>query len=447
MHSLATVSAIAPKEQLNEWHNLWFSEHKKAGYVAVTDFQRQYFYGSNDIQKVIKATAGRRKQFISINAFDVDFNAKTFSREAVKLKQLRNIAIDIDQYKLGMTVDEVIDEIQVMILENKIPEPNLVLESRGVQLFYSIDRGAPSELAWLTSYITEQFVAKMEHLGADSNAKDVSRVMRVPNSVNERNNVVVKPYIWNSEAYTLQELQSYCRPLEKFTTRKKTRATITYLPTSVRLLQFYKTNYARLSDLNRLVDLRNGDFTGVRNVFLYMYAYHESLVLDTQQDVLKSVRNMFADVYSKKDKPLSNREFERTVKSAYKDAEAFFNHYKDNGYTIVYKHLDGIKKPYKTKNMIKKLSITLEEQENMRTLRNPEIAKKQHAAYMRNKRRGEGSKTRDEYVQSKRDEKAERVVKLAGLLERYPSATQRELADMMDVSAMTISRLIKVIDK
>lgn len=447
MHSTSAVKTIATKEQLKEWPNLWFSEYKRAGYVAVTDFNRQYFYGSNDVPNIIKATNGRRKQFISLNAFDVDFNASDFSREASRLKQIRNIAIDIDQYNLGMTIDEVIDEIQVLIMEDVIPEPNLVLESRGVQLFYSIDKGAPPEMAWLTAYITEQFIAKLEHLGADSNAKDVSRVMRVPNSVNERNNAVVTPCIWNPEAYTLQELQSYCRPLEKFTTRKKTKTTITYLPTSKRLIQFYKTNYARLRDLNRLIELRNGDFTGVRNVFLYMYAYHESLVLDTQKDVLNSVKNVFSEIYSKKDKPMSNREFERTVKSAYKDAEAFFKHYKDNGYTVVYGHLDGIKKPYKTKNMIKKLNITLEEQEDMRTLRNPEIAKKQHASYMRNKRRGEGSKPREEYIQSKQDEKSARVAKLAELLEENPNATQRELADMMGVSPMTVNRLIKVIDK
>lgn len=67
-------------------------------------------------------------------------------------------------------------------------------------------------MAWLALYITEQLISKLKHLGADSNAKDMSRVMRVPYNINERNNAPVQADIWNDEAY--------CRPLEKFKSRK-----------------------------------------------------------------------------------------------------------------------------------------------------------------------------------------------------------------------------------
>ncbi|ENH95668.1 replication protein [Gracilibacillus halophilus YIM-C55.5] len=118
-------------------------------------------------------------------------------------------------------------------------------------------------MAWLVGYITEQIISKLNHIGADSNAKDMSRVMRVPNSINERNNTLVKPYIWNDEAYTLQELQSYCKPLENFGTRKKTKTKI--IPINAKVSLFYKTNYARLTDLRKLYELRQGDFTSMRN--------------------------------------------------------------------------------------------------------------------------------------------------------------------------------------
>lgn len=227
-----------------------------------------------------------------------------------------------------------------MILDKIIPEPNLVLTSRGIQLFYSIDRGASPELAWLTGYITEQLISKLKHLGADAIASDVSRVMRVPNSINERNNTVVKPKIWNDEAYTLQELQMYCRPLELFETRKRKRMKVIIRKSEPdkRIAQFYKTNYARLSDLRRLIELRKGDFTGMRNVFLYIYSFHQSLVLNTQRDVIWSVRRAFQDVFSKTEGQLSNTEFEKTVKGAYHDAREFFDHYKGNGYIVVFNH-------------------------------------------------------------------------------------------------------------
>ncbi|MDI4707128.1 hypothetical protein, partial [Pseudoalteromonas shioyasakiensis] len=171
------------KQPLREWYDLWFNEYKRAGYIAITDFNKQFFYGANDVSKVINATAGKKQQYISINAFDVDFQNNDFSREITRLKQIRNIAVDIDQYKLGLTIDEALDEIQSLILEQKLPEPNLILTSRGIQLFYTIDKGASPEMAWLAGYVTEQLISKLQHIGADNNAKDMSRVMRVPNSV------------------------------------------------------------------------------------------------------------------------------------------------------------------------------------------------------------------------------------------------------------------------
>lgn len=433
--------------KLKHWTDLWFNEHKRAGYVAITNFKKQFFYGANDVTKVINATAGKKQQYISINAFDVDFNNKVFSRETAKLKQIRNIAIDIDQYKLGLTVDEAIDEINALILDNKIPEPNLVLISRGIQLFYTIDRGASPNLAWLVGYITEQLISKLQHVGADSNAKDMSRVMRVPNSINERNNSVVKPYIWNDEAYTLQELQAYCRPLEKFASRKKTKNKIIRLPSNLALEQFYKTNYARRNDLLKLFELRNGDFTGCRDVFIYMLAYHQSLILDSQEDVFRSVKSDIKGIYTrdpkaKKDK-LTDSWIRKTVRSAYKDAEGFFNHFKDNGYRIVYKTADGIIKPYKTENVIKKLNITEEEQRAMSTLRNAEIAKEQHAEYMRNKRRSEGVRPRKEYENERKQRKEILMQQIKALKEQ--GLKQKEIAEIVGVSQPRVSKILKEI--
>src|SRR5699024_2083845 len=220
------------------------------------------------------------------------WNDKSLSRKREHLRQIRNIGIDIDQYDLDITIDQAIDEINVLVLENKIPEPNLVLTSRGIQLIYSISGGASPKIAWLVSFITEQLISKLKHLGADSNAKDLSRVMRVPNSINERNNAVVKPYIWNDETYSLNELQAYCRPLEKFEYRGKKKRNIINLPINAKIGQYYKTNHARLRDLRKLIELRNGDFTNMRNTFIYVYGYYQSLVPNTQKEVINDVRSV-----------------------------------------------------------------------------------------------------------------------------------------------------------
>lgn len=438
---------VMTRESLKHWSDLWFNKHKKTGYVAITDLKQQLFYGSNDVQKIIAQTEGRRKQFISINAFDINWEEKIFSRKTELLKQIRNVAIDIDQYNLGLTIDQALNEIHFLVISNIIPEPNLVLSSRGIQLFYSIEKGASPEMAWLVSYITDQLISKLQAVGADSNAKDMSRVMRVPNSVNERNGATVQPAIWNDVAYTLQELQAYCRPLEQFETRRKKKGNIVQFPTNKRLSLFYITNYARLSDLKRLIELREGDFTGMRNVFLYMFSYHQSLVLNTQKDVIASVRNAFTDVYSSKDKSMSKREFERTVKSAYEDAGRFFKHFSDNGYQVIYKTNDGIVKPYKTTNIIVKLSITESEQYMLRTLRNADIARVQDKERKRSERRAVGVKERSAYETDRKDRVANKVTKLANLVEQHPGATQRELSHLMGVSLSTLKRYLQIVNR
>ena len=431
-------------EHLEHWTDLWFSERKKAGYVAITDFKKQLFFGAKDVKKVISSTAGKKKQFISLNAFN-GWNDKSLSRKREHLRQIRNIGIDIDQYDLDITIGQAIDEINVLVLENKIPEPNLVLTSRGIQLIYSISGGASPKIAWLVSFITEQLISKLKHLGADSNAKDLSRVMRVPNSINERNNAVVKPDIWNDKTYSLQQLQAYCRPLEKFEYRGKKKRNIINLPINAKIGQYYKTNYARLRDLRKLIELRNGDFTNMRNTFIYVYSYYQSLVLNTQKEVIEDVRSVLERIYSTD--PKANRitkgEFERTVKSAYSNAKEFFEYYTKNGYKIDYNEHDGIKRPYKTNTLIDLLDITEEEQYHLGSIRNEEVAKKQHADYMRNKRLQDGThkQTREEYLQEQKQHTSDLKQHAEQL--KKEGKKQIEIADILGISKGRVSQLLK----
>src|SRR5699024_7380600 len=114
---------------------------------------------------------------------------------------------------------------------------------------------------------------------------------------------------------------------------------------------------------------------------------------------------------------------------------------KDNGFNVIYKANDGIKKPYKTSNAIKKLNITEAEQLEMRTLRNADIARKQHADYMRNKRRSEGMGTMEEYNQQ-RKQRTETIIMIAKAM-REQGKTLQEIADLTKVSKGYISRLLK----
>ena len=437
----------ATAERLNHWSDLWFSDRKRAGYVAIGNVTRPKYYGLNDKSRIPSITAGKGQCYITLNAFDADFQTGLFSRKAERLKQIRNIGVDLDQYKLGITIEQAIDTLQVLILEEKIPEPNLVLTSRGVQIFYSISGGASPKMEWLASYITEQFIEKLQGLGADFNAKDMSRFMRVPFSVNERNGAVVDAEIWNPEAYTLQELQAYCRPFDDYNRNRNRKGKIIQLAeVDNKLLLFYRTNYARLRDLRKLIELRKGDFTGMRNVFVYVYAFHQSLVSNTLETAKIAVKSDLVGMYSRTDKPMTKKEMDKTISSAYHDCEKFFKAYRANGNRMMYSRNDGIIKPYTTNNLIKKLEMTEEEQYLMSSIRNAKITKKQHADYMREKRRAEGVGSMAEYNNTRSNRKAVRMAKIAELKALNPTITQRELADILKVSVGTINAYMKEIN-
>lgn len=436
-----TSPRIEEKQVINDWTDCWFGINKRTGYVTVTDLENMpKFYGANDISELKRYTEGIEKRYISLNGF-------TFgSRKSADLKQIRNIGIDIDQYKLGLTIEETLDRIQALVVEKSLPEPNLILTSRGIQIFYTIANGAAPNMGFLASYITDQFIGKLKHLGADGNAKDLSRVMRVPYSINERNSAIVKPTVWNDTKYTLEYLQSYCKPLEVFKTSKRKKAAVTrFLPkqSQDKLSYFYRTNYNRLADLEKLITLRDGYMTGMRNTFLYIYAYHQSLICNSLADLEVFMFDVYDRIKSRTDKPLSKNELKRTFKSAYKDAEAFYNHFKANGYQVINKQNDGIKKPYKTSNLIKMLEITEEEQQQLKNIISSDVKRGRETERKRQERRSAGMGTNEEYQEKRKVTQQERINQLRELLLKNPELNNAELSRVLGVSVRTVQRLSK----
>src|SRR5699024_4130036 len=148
-----------------------FTDNKRSGYVAVTDFKHQRFYNSDEAFKLRVNTRGRKSQYMSLNALGYN-DEKKLTRRSKDLKQIRNIAIDIDQYKCVISIDAGVDIVQSLVFDCTILEPNMIVRSRGIQLFYAINRGGSPVRAWLAGYITEQLDMNLKQVNADSNASD-----------------------------------------------------------------------------------------------------------------------------------------------------------------------------------------------------------------------------------------------------------------------------------
>ena len=114
---------------------------EKTGYVVTLDLSKeehkQIWYGLNDLEHFLRSSRLSLKDvYVSLNGF------KHGSRKTADLRQIRNIGVDLDFYKLGLTREHVMEELNRLIAKGAIPCPNVTLYGRGMQLIYSISGGS-----------------------------------------------------------------------------------------------------------------------------------------------------------------------------------------------------------------------------------------------------------------------------------------------------------------
>lgn len=432
------------KSYLEDWKDLYFQT--KTGYINVTNLSDGYgaWYGLNDVERLVADTEGKPKQYMSINAFGLDTTKRQLRRTKRTLKQIRNIAIDIDQYNKNMSIEEALDIITTLVLDDVIPEPNFIYTSRGIQIFYNINDGASPGIEWLTHYITCEFIERLQDIGADIQASDSTRLMRVPYSINEKNGSVVSPEMWNNERYSLDVLRKYTDLDIYQSPRKDNQRLVENKVLNLKTIKFrntlfYSSNHARIQDLERLYKLRKGLFTNLRNQFVYIYSYHYSLIFNNQNNVLKQIEKLTQDIKSEDNSSFTSKEIKNTVKSAYEDARKFLEQYKKDEYKIVYRANDGIIKPMKTSTVIKKLNITEDEQQNLHNLYSSKFRKVKEVERVSKYKGYKG--TMAEYNQSRKDKKLEDIEKVRTL--KNEGKTQKEIAKELEKSISTVKRLYK----
>lgn len=432
-------SAIRKSQEdtfIDSWYECYLSERKKAGYVVTIDLSneqhKQIWYGLRDLKHLLKASErGLKDVYLSLNAFEHG------SRKTADLKQIRNIGVDLDFYKIGLSKDYVMKQLHDFVYDGYLPCPNIIMNGRGVQLVYSISGGAAPQMAYLTQYITNHFVKMLMPLGADGACSDLSRVFRLPYSTHGKTGQTITVDLWTEKEYSLQELYEYVPPLEKKRKTKK-KATLTTLPARKGVMDLYSLNTKRKADLELIVELRNGEIEN-RNDLTYIYSFTTALIVKNQAATLE----MMFQLNEKLTDPQKKSVVERTAKNAYKDAMIFFDEFAKNDYKRVgLPH--NIIKPMRTPTIMRKLNIELtqEELECMSTLINP--IEKQRRDTLR-KRVKRGSVTREEYLIKEQEKQEDKLYIVKQARENNPKASIRQLAEMTGMSKSVIGRLLKQI--
>lgn len=317
--------------------------HKNSeGFITVAKmkkhWQQYYFEGINDLS-------------INLNDKDVYISQNTFnnrSRRLIHLKELKALYIDIDCYKVNLSKEAV-----KYFLENdlygQIPVPNMLIDSgRGLYYIIFLENTVAEDLPkW--QLIEKYLYEKLKDLGADNKALDATRVLRVVGSTNSKNNELVRVIDTYDYQYTLDEIIENYIP-EVIEDRKEKQK-----PEGVRkkgrkkkfvsLFNLYNLYYTRFKDIKKLVEIRNYEMTGYREITLFLIRYFLNVYHGDDDLVMEEVieiNNSFTE-------PLEiNEVFNATRSGAIGATES------------VYK--------YSNDKLIKLLDITPSEQKEMATI-------------------------------------------------------------------------------
>jgi len=437
---------------IDEWHDCYISEYKQRGYVATLDLSKiKYdypftrYWGLNDKPQLIAYTDGSSKPltnvFLSLNAF----NGK--HRRANTITQLRNIGIDLDCYKLGLTADEAAKKVAALVHVGRIPNPNLLIRSgNGLQLVYGLAGGLPptKEMKWLVTYVTNELTTLLQPLGADFAANTLERVFRLPGTYNAKPGKpkkLVTVEKWNIREYTITELMEYCTPYEPASkpvaARKPKGEVLTLDLTKTQGMTVRTLNAGRLNDFLKLIQLRAGNIE-MRNLLTYDYAFTMALMTANESAVLYATQQI-NDLF---DDPQPAKVVERTALNGFKDARKFWKEYANNGYKLQGLPRDLVK-PKQTRTLIKQHTITLDEQRELYVTISKEVYDERQREAITDKRRAQGMKPRNEYQASRKAASNDKLEQLRALLAEQPNLSQRKAASLLGCSAATVNALRK----
>ncbi|BFN06048.1 DNA-binding response regulator [Clostridium tetani] len=351
----------------------------------------QYHYKKEEL----KDNVGK---VLSIDGINVYLSPNSFYkpiRRIENVRKLNSLYIDLDYYTLDkfkdLTVDQILWNLEEDYFKSKVPEANfIVITGRGLAIYWLIE-AVPYKALPLWNAVQKNFLNKLKDIGADEKSIDAARVMRLSGSINQKNGHAVDLLFYNDNKYNLRDIQEnylpnltpYVKnPYHKAKGRRKR---------VVNLFNLYSLHYARLRDLVKLMELREGmcrmedgslKATGQREFMCFLYRYWSSCYEGDTENALKST----LDFNKQFKEPLSIGEVERATKSATKAYKEWLKDcptgtYSRGGYN------------YKNKTLIKLLNITEEEMKVLETIiSNKEVKRRTNIRtnkYHKAKRRNE----------------------------------------------------------
>jgi hypothetical protein len=296
----------------------------------------------------------------------------------------------------------------------------------------------PHQAFPLWQAIQNYFVKQLEELGGDSKATDAARVFRIAGSFNSKNGAEVHAEYRHDYKYELRQIQFDYLPalndeLNPKKEKKKGRKNKV-----AHLFNVYRLHYARLLDLVKLVELRDYEVTGHRELICFLYRYWSCCYTNDPDEALNQTRMLNLQFTS----PLHENELVRATKSAEKAWTARNNAEanriaQEQGYPAAGYNL-------KNSKIIDWLGITPEEMTHLQTIidGNEKRRRKRERDKLA-KRKERGSVSREEYIKGQHDKRDDKLFKLKELLDK--GLRRKEIVKIMGISIPYYKKLRRML--
>ena len=341
--------------------------------------------------------------YITLNTFFKPY------RRLECIKELNALFIDLDYYKTKFTKEQIIMNLEGNYFNKIIPATNYILDSgRGLALIWLINK-VPSQALPLWKTIEEYLYNQLKEFGADRQALDATRILRVPGSINSKSKTVVSIIDEYDYIYDLREIQKEFLPELKPKEKRKGRPKkINYV---YRERSLY---YARIHDITKLCELREYDLRGHREIILFLYRYYLCSFTEDTKKALEDVLELNSMFIS----PLKENEVIRATRSAEKC------------------YLDKNKEyKYKNETLIDVLEITEYEETQMSTIISKGEYKRRDRVYQKNKYQ---RKLKSEGKISEKEKLSQRRAKIKDLLAE--GLKQKDICSQLNISKDTYIR-------
>lgn len=398
------------------------------------------------------------------------------SRKLADIRHLNAFWVDLDYYNISKyknkTAEEMIEILRKKSLFKDL-EPSFFEDSgRGMYIIYLI-KECPKQLLNLWQIIENKLCHRFVEFGADFKSTDAVHILRLSGTENTKTGRIAR-YIPNSDKletirYTISEIGDKLLPPLKYTkeewlklkeekgkNKKKTKKN-REVARVYTFYNLYSLHQKRMEDIEKLVELREGDCTGNRELLCFLYRYFSCCYYKDPHNALNAVQ----ELNSKFNEPLSDNEVIKATKSAenaYELWEKTYSKYNelDEKVNIVQFFRNAGCYIYSNKKLIDLFKITAEEMQHLQTIidtkeknrrakdyqkawekENREKRNEYRNEYRKNKRRNENGLTQREQG------KLKKINKIKELMEQ--GLKQKEIAEMVGLDKSGVSRYIKEI--